>query len=73
MRALDCPFCGSVFVEVLSQPLYAVRQYHVVCDRCHAHGPQTRDRWVAVARWNERRGQRGPAAFVGGDPTAQSA
>lgn len=43
-----CPFCGS---DYLSAPEWSNKSY-VQCGKCHAHGPDGKDREEAIERWN---------------------
>ena len=43
-----CPFCGS---DDLSVPEWSNKSY-VQCGKCHAHGPDGKDREEAIERWN---------------------
>lgn len=47
--ALSCPFCGSDQATALETD---VNRWAVYCSWCNAFGPHSRDRQLAVARWN---------------------
>lgn len=48
MEIKPCPFCGS---DYLSAPEWSNKSY-VRCGKCHAHGPDGKDREEAIERWN---------------------
>lgn len=58
MRIEACPQCGWHCHEIITvdDRLYCEAQYYIKCRHCHWHGSWSIFKWLAILRWNRKKG-----------------